>query len=426
MSTPFLSEQGGLPPLPLMLEPEGRRLTVLHIGTLNKPIGPDLGYSPVETVIENVHRGLRSCGHRSIVACSADARISGERHITVPRSLGDYVRDDTSKRRDVIERHLSAALDRTTRGDVDIIHMHEWEDSIFDGSFNPPAPIVMTLHVPASASGLRHAYRECRDLVAKQSVYFVAISDSQSAEYAPIVKPWATVHHGIDINDFPFKTTPSRGGYLFMIGRVSRVKGQDRAIELARRTGSTLVIAGCVQNKSDDAAFFAGLEHSLDACVDVSRVPLWADYFERVIQPVVGSGQRIVYIGELSGDQKKQWYRHARATLFPIRWREPFGLVLIESMACGTPVLAFDEGAVSEIVATGRTGFVVNSMEEMVAAEAHLTSLDPRVCRRHVGTHFSTTRMATRYADIYREVISDYHCRQPGSHERPFLETVAG
>ena len=425
MSTLVLSEQDGLAPPPLTLEPEGRRLTVLHIGTLNKPIGTDLGYNPIETIVENIHRGLRSCGHRSIVACSADARISGERHVTVPRSLGNYVCDDTAERRDLIERHLSAALDRTTMGDVDIIHMHEWVDYIYDGSFNPPVPIVMTLHVPASASGLRHAHRECRDLVAKQSVYFVAISDSQSAEYVPIVKPWATVHHGIDINDFPFKTTPTPGGYLFMIGRVSRVKGQDRAIELAQRTGSTLVIAGCVQNKSDDAAFFTDLEPSLDACVDVSRVPVEADYFEHVIQPVVGSGQ-IVYIGELGGDQKKQWYRHARATLFPIRWREPFGLVLLESMACGTPVLAFDEGAVPEIVATGRTGFVVNSMEEMVAAEAHLASLDPQACRRHVGTHFSTTRMATRYADIYREVISDYHRRQPGFHERPLLESVAG
>ena len=270
------------------------------------------------------------------------------------------------------------------------------------------APIVMTLHVRAAESGLREARHACCDARAKQSVYFVAISDDQSAEYAPIVAPWATVHHGIDVNDFPFKTTPSSDGYLLMIGRVTRDKGQDHAIELARRTGSTLVIAGGVQNKPDDAAFFDSLRGSIGAFVDVNRHPAGPDYFERVIQPVLASGKQVVYIGELSGDQKKHWYRHARATLFPIQWREPFGLVLIESMACGTPVLAFDRGAVTEIVATGRTGFVVNSMEEMVAAEAQLTRLDPQDCRRHVATFFSTIRMTSGYAEVYRDVIRDH------------------
>ena len=203
-----------------------------------------------------------------------------------------------------------------------------------------PCRIVMTLHVQAPESGLRQARRDCRNALAKQSVYFAAISDNQSAEYAPIVAPWATVHHGIDVNDFPFKTTPSVGGYLFTIGRVTRNKGQDRAIELAKRTGSTLVIAGCVQNKSDDAAFLDSLKGSIDAFVNVSQRPVGSDYFERVIQPALASGKQIICIGELGGDEKKQWYRDARATLFPIRWREPFGLVLIASMACRTPGLA--------------------------------------------------------------------------------------
>ena len=206
-----------------------------------------------------------------------------------------------------------------------------------------------------------------------------------------------------------------------MIGRVTRDKGQHRAIELAKRTGSTLVIAGCVQNKSDDAAFFDSLKGSIDAFVDVNRHPAGPDYFERVIQPVLASGKQVVYIGELSGDQKKHWYRHARATLFPIQWREPFGLVLIESMACGTPVLAFDMGAVTEIVATGRTGFVVNSMEEMVAAEAQLTRLDPQDCRRHVATLFSTIRMTSGYAEVYRDVIRDHERKRQAVTGRPLI-----
>ena len=384
-----------------------RRLTVLHIGSLNRPIGTNLGYSPVETVIENVHRGLRSCGHRSIVACSADSRLPGERYVTVPESIGDYVRDDTVERRSLVRRHLSKALDRAAAGDIDIIHMHEHLEYVYEASYRPPAPIVVTLHVRAPESGLRKSLRDCRNALARQSVHFVAISADQAAEYAPFVTPRATVHHGIDVNTFPYKTTPSVGSYLFTIGRVTRDKGQNRAIELAKRTGSTLVIAGCVQNKSADVAFFESLRGSIDAFVDLNEFPARPDYFESVIQPVLASGKQIIYIGELGSEQKKHWYRHARATLFPIQWREPFGLVLIESMACGTPVLAFNKGAVAEIVADGRTGFVVNSMEEMIAAEKHVTSLDPWACRRHVGTCFSTTRMVNRYTEAYREIIRD-------------------
>ena len=242
MPTPVLTEQDRLLPIPMTSEPEGHRLTVLHIGTLNKPIGTDLGYSPIETIIENVHRGLRSCGHSSIVACTADSRIPGERYVTVPRGYGDYVPDDTVERRDLIKRHLSGALDRAARGDVDVIHMHEWVDYVYRASFSPPAPIVMTLHVRAPESGLRQARHDYRNALAMQSVYFVAISDNQAEKYASFVTPWATVHHGIDVNDFPIKTVARPGGYLFTIGRISRDKGQDHAIELAKRTGSTLVI----------------------------------------------------------------------------------------------------------------------------------------------------------------------------------------
>ena len=385
-----------------------RPLTALHIGTLNKPIGVNAGYSPVESVIESVHTGLRSRGHRSIVACSADSVLSGERYVTVPHSLGDYAQDDTTERRDLVERHLAGALHRAIQGDIDVIHMHEHVERVYQPHYRPPAPIVMTLHVGATESGLDRARRACHNDFAKQSVHFVAISDDQSSEYASFVTPSATVHHGVDVDDYPFKSVADSEGYLFMIGRMSRDKGQDRAIELAKRTGSTLIMAGCVQNKPDDAAFFRSLQHSFDAVVDVSRLPARPDYFNRVIQPVLAYGKQIVYIGELGGEQKKHWYRHARATLFPVQWREPFGLVLIESMACGTPVLAFNQGAVSEIVVSGLTGFVVDTMEEMVSTEPYLACLDPGACRRHVDTSFSTTRMVSGYTDIYREVIKHH------------------
>jgi glycosyltransferase involved in cell wall biosynthesis len=213
------------------------------------------------------------------------------------------------------------------------------------------------------------------------------------------------VYHGIDIEEYPVKKEPDKGSYLFTIGRVTRDKGQDRAIEIAKKTGSKLIIAGCVQNKSADREFFADLKNSIDLSVEVNKYPVDNNYYDRVIKPLLDSDKQIIYIGEISSEHKKQWYRHARATLFPIQWGEPFGLVLVESMACGTPVIAFNKGAVPEIVVDGHTGFVVDSMNAMIEAVGRIDSIDPRECRRQVQNHFSITSMAGNYSALYHQII---------------------
>jgi len=118
--------------------------------------------------------------------------------------------------------------------------------------------------------------------------------------------------------------------------------------------------------------------------------------------------KQIIYIGEISSRHKKQWYRHARATLFPIQWEEPFGLVLIESMACGTPAITFNKGAVPEIMVDGKTGFVVDSMNNMIGAVNRIDSIDPRECRRHVQNNFSITNMAYKYSELYHQIVNDH------------------
>jgi glycosyltransferase involved in cell wall biosynthesis len=117
----------------------------------------------------------------------------------------------------------------------------------------------------------------------------------------------------------------------------------------------------------------------------------------------------VTYIGELAGEATKHWYSHARATLFPIRWGEPFGMVLIESMASGTPVLAFGKGAVPEIVEDGKTGFISDSVEGMVSALGNIDLIDLHACRKHVETNFSTQLMASRYAAVYERVVGQGH-----------------
>ena len=382
-------------------------MTVLQVATITKPIKSELGYAPIETIIHNIHRGLLSLGHRSIVACSADSKMTGEQYVTVDRSIGEYCSQDTPMRQDIVMIHLSRALKRATMGDIDIIHMHEWLDYIYDGVFNPPLPIVMTLHVPAKDSVMNEAQQRWCIPLPDSRLYYVAISEYQKGEYSSSVKIAKTIHHGIEVNDFPFKEEPDKESYLFMIGRIALVKGQDKAIELAKETGSKLIIAGCMQNKPDDREFFEGLKKSTNLSVDIGKHPVKKDYYDKVIKPLLDCDKQIIFIGELDNEQKKQWYRHARATLFPIQWGEPFGLVLLESMACGTPILAFKAGAVPEIVVDGKTGFVVDCLTDMIGAVDRIDRIDPGECRKHVQDHFSITRMANQYSELYQQIVGD-------------------
>ncbi|HDH13312.1 MAG TPA: glycosyltransferase family 4 protein [Nitrospirae bacterium] len=387
------------------------KLTILHVATLNQPISSDLGYGPIETVIYNIDKGLCSLGYRSIVACSGDSRVAGEHYVTVDQSIGDYWSDNTPERRQTMNMHLSNALYRARMGDIDVIHMHDAKavEFIYDSVFSMHVPIVMTLHVSAKDSLLKGAYqRWCNPLLSSPMVYCAAISEYQKRQYNDMVKADNVVYHGVDVDAYPVKKETDKESYLFTIGRVTRDKGQDRAIEVAKKTGSKLIIAGCVQNKPADREFFAELKNSIDLSVEAGKYPADNDYYERIIKPLLDCDKQIIYIGEISSGHKKQWYRHARATLFPIQWGEPFGLVLVESMACGTSVIAFNKGAVPEIVVDGKTGFVVDSMNAMIKAVSRIDSIDSCECRRHVQNHFSITSMAYKYSELYHQIVDSH------------------
>lgn len=381
-------------------------LTILHVATINKPVTCANGYGPIETVIFNLDKGLHALGHRSIVACSADSAVTGEQFETVAQSLGDYCRAGTPEAQAQTDLHLSRVLARAQRGDIDVIHMHEWFERVYDGRFAPPVPIVVTLHVPGERSGMA----EFRTLdpgafaASRASLNAVAISEYQRLQYADLVPVARTIPHGVAVEDYLFKAEPNTGTYLFSIGRITEDKGQDLAVEVAKRSGATLIVAGCVQSKEADRAFFARLTPSFDLVVDLSARPVTRSYYQDVMLPILSSGKQVIYLGELRAEAAKQWYRHAEGTLFPIRWGEPFGMVLIESMASGTPILAFGRGSVPEIVRDGKTGFIVDSLEEMVAAVGRLSQLDRTTSLEHAKAHYSVERMATAYASVYRHV----------------------
>jgi len=384
-----------------------KKINVLHVATLNRPIRHDLSYGPIETVIYNIDKGLHKLGQRSIVACSGDSDVEGEHYTTIEKSFSEYHSKNTLIQRKNMREHLLISLERAKKGDIDIIHMHDaaMVKYIFKGVFKSPVPIVMTLHVPAEDKGPFQRWNE--SLLASSAAYFVPISEYQKKQHHGLVNAQKVIHHGVDVADYPYKSNIRKYDYLFSIGRITPDKGQDKAIEVAKKTGSRLILAGNIQNKVKDRAFFKKLEKSIDLVTDAGQPFPGCDYYKKVMQPILNSNHQIIYIGEIDSKQKKLWYSHARATLFPIQWGEPFGLVLIESMACGTPVLAFNEGSVPEIIVHGKTGFVGGSIDEMIKSVKSIHRIKPGDCRDHVKDNFSIVSMAGQYLELYRQIVDE-------------------
>lgn len=382
-------------------------MNVLQIATLNRPIRNDLGYGPIETVIYNIDKGLTSLGHHSIVACSGDSCVIGEKHTTIKESYSEYWSKDTAIQRDKMHSHLALSLQRAKKNDIDIIHMHDaiMVEYIYKGVFKSPVPIVMTLHVPAAEKVAFDRWKE--SFVSTSKVYFVPISEYQRKQHSGLINMQDVIHHGVDIEDYPFNKIPNNKDYLFSIGRITPDKGQDKAIEIAKKSGSRLIIAGNVQNKPADRAFFTELKKSFNLLADANKPGAVNEYYEKVMKPIIDSDNQIIYIGEIDSVQKRLWYQYAKATLFPIQWGEPFGLVLIESLACGTPVLAFNKGSVPEIIVDGKTGFVVDTVDEMVSAVDKINMINPDDCRKHIKDNFSITSMASKYLKLYQSILED-------------------
>lgn len=208
-------------------------------------------------------------------------------------------------------------------------------------------------------------------------VDLVAVSQSQAAS-APGLRIARVIHHGIDVSRFP--NGSGSGGFCVFLGRMCADKGAHRAVEVARRAGLELVLAGKMRTQAE------------------------RDYFESEVKP--GLGKEACYLGEVTHSRKLEILAGARCLLFPFRWAEPFGLVMIESLACGTPVLAFPEGAAPEIVQHGRNGFLCDDEEEMVAAVAQVGDIDRQACRRDVEARFSNQRMVSEHIELFQQLVA--------------------
>jgi glycosyltransferase involved in cell wall biosynthesis len=329
---------------------------------------PPLLYGGTERIVSYLTEELVQQGHDVTLFASGDSRTKARLVPCCEIALR------LSQIRDPVPRHL-IMLDEVRRlaDSFDVLHFHVdllHYPLIRDFAWRT----VTTLHGRLDLSDIHPLYN------AFSEVPLVSISDSQRRPMPPV--NWAgRVHHGMP-HDLLKPLPRQRGDYLAFLGRISPEKRPDRAIEIAARTGRELRIAAKV-DKVDQ------------------------DYWRDEIEPLVKRHANVHYIGEIGDADKAEFLGNAAALLFPIDWAEPFGLVMIEAMACGTPVIAWNRGSVSEVIDSGVTGFAVDGLEEAVSAVGLVDNLDRQRIRAMFERRFTAARMASDYVAIYSRLLED-------------------
>jgi glycosyltransferase involved in cell wall biosynthesis len=356
----------------------------LRVGLIAPPwlAVPPADYGGTEQVVDQLARGLAAAGHSVQLFTTGDSTCPVPRHHVFAQSIGTT--------RDVLAElaQVEAAYDAFR--DVDLVHDHTLLGPLW-ASARAPAPIVVTTAHGALTRALVQLYARVAPHVA-----VVAISQHQRS-CAPEVPVSAVIHHGLDLTDVPVGR--GDGGYVAFLGRMSPDKGVHHAIEIARRAGRRLMIA---------AKMWEPVEHR---------------YFHEFVEPLLGSD--VEYVGPLGRAAKFELLGGAEALVNPIRWAEPFGLVMIESLAVGTPVLSYREGAAPEIVDDGRTGFLCDGEDDMVARLSEVRGIDRCRCRRAVEERFSTERMVDDHVALYERLVDERAARENASREAFALEDVA-
>jgi glycosyltransferase involved in cell wall biosynthesis len=341
------------------------RLRIAQVAPLAESVPPKL-YGGTERVVATLTDELVRQGHEVTLFASGDSRTKATLVAPVPQALR------LAKCADPLAQHLLLVELITQRADeFDVIHFHI-APLHFSMARRLATPHVTTLHGRLDLPEVPALYGEFSDLP------LVSVSDAQR-DPLPHQNWVGTVYHGLPDKELRFN--PGPGQYLAFLGRISPEKRLDRAIEIAKACGWPLKIAAKVD-------------------------PADAVYFAEKIEPMLDH-PLIDYCGEINEGQKGAFLGGAMALLFPIDWPEPFGLVMIEALACGTPVVAIRGGSVPEVLDEGVTGFICKDLEEAIEATRRIPTLDRRVCRRVFEERFTATRMAEEYIQLYRRLAAN-------------------
>jgi glycosyltransferase involved in cell wall biosynthesis len=343
---------------------------------------PPARYGGTERVVSTLTEELVRLGHEVTLFASGDSATSAR---LVPTVDGALWHADPPYRD--LTAFSVAALGKLGRelSSFDVVHNH-LDYLSYPLARLAPCPVVTTLHGRLDLPELHHVYREFDD------VPLVSISDAQRRP-VPDANWVATIYHGIPLEEFTFNPRPGR--YVAFLGRISPEKGLDTAIRVSRQAGIPLRV---------------GARKPLRLKGDPNVQADW-EHYHNDVKPLLERGHATL-IGEVAGQSKDRFLRNAAALLFPIRWPEPFGLVMAEALACGTPVIALRDGSVPEIIEDGVTGFICSSEEEMVDAVGRIGEIDRSRCRAEAERRFSPDAMARAYTQLYERLVAQSASRQ--------------
>ncbi len=334
---------------------------------------PPKAYGGTEKIVSLLAEGLVRRGHDVTLFAAGDSITKARLVSTFPQSLGN----SGLKKSDALEPLLQYEACYRRAKEFDIIHSHGQYYSLF-GARNLGTPVVFTWHGSFYSGEVPEEKRDT--LRAFADLSFVSISNNQRLAL-PNLHYVGTVYNSLDIAEYPFVETPT-GDYLLWIGRMSPKKGALEAIEVAKKVGMRLQMAAAID-------------------------PIDQPYFDKEIRPLI-DGVHVVFHGELTHQMLMTLYGNAKAVLYPISWHEPFGLVMIESMACGTPVVAYDIGSVPEVVDDGVTGFVIDTyagIDGLARAVSRIGEIDRAACRKRVEKLYHKDRMVADYEAVYKNVV---------------------
>jgi glycosyltransferase involved in cell wall biosynthesis len=341
----------------------------LHIAIIAPPWlpVPAPAYGGTEVVLDQLARGLQNAGHDVLMVCHPKSECPVPKLTVVPEE--DTVR---MGRASIEIEHAIGAYELVKH--CDVVHDHTLAGPIYSAKY-PDLPVVTTNH-----NAFTRTYNALYAAVVPR-VALVAISKSHASSTQVPVD--AVVYHGIDVNDFPVGS--GDGGYVALLGRMAPNKGVHRAITVARAAGMRLQIAAKM------------------------REPHEVAYFEEFVEPYLGDD--VIYLGEVDAEGKRQLLASAAALLNPISWREPFGMAMLESLACGTPVVGCPQGAAPEIVEHGVTGYLGESDEELVTGLQSLDRIDRGICREHAQRRFSVEQMVEGYVRVFEQRVGAQRSR---------------
>jgi glycosyltransferase involved in cell wall biosynthesis len=325
---------------------------------------PPAEYGGTELFIAQLAEGLQQAGVEVTVYANAESRVNVQVRSLYERSQWPIKSQEQAWLKDL--NHESWAV-ADAIANCDVIHFHTAQGLAFSRFARQPA--ILTLHGPHDAK-LSDFYSHY------PAVHYVCISDAQCGQES--MPRMRTIHHGIDLSQY--QLVENKQPYLSFIGRIAPIKGTHIAIEVARRTGIPLKIAGEVQ-------------------------PAFREYFESKIKPKI-DGKLVEYVGSADLQLKNELLGNSMAMLFPIQWNEPFGLVMVEAMACGTPVLAMPGGSVPEVIRDGVCGHICRNVQQMVRRVGDL-HCDARAVRQYVADNFSLERMVRNYLTLYEDALRE-------------------